>query len=140
MVWACFANCFSVLEYGCTYLCYKLPTLKRKHRRHKRDIEEFITSSTEDDEMEAEDKSFSYHMPRRSRRDYKGDHLRRSLRPKSHRVQVGIRGDSTYVSKRNSIKNGHHGRSVHDIRVTQTSKFARKGGSYKGSTHRARRK
>ncbi|KAF5955047.1 hypothetical protein HYC85_007903 [Camellia sinensis] len=110
----------------------------------KRDIKRFNSSSTDE-----EDRTFPYHVPRhmedkrslsRHWKDYRGDHLRRSLRPRSHRVRVGIRGDSVHVNKRNSMKYGHHGRTVHDIRVTRTSQFAQKGANYKGSTRRMRRK
>ncbi|THG08322.1 hypothetical protein TEA_015425 [Camellia sinensis var. sinensis] len=143
-VWACFATCFFTVEHGCTFLCYKLPKLKRKYRKRKRDIKRFNSSSTDE-----EDRTFPYHVPRhmedkrslsRHWKDYRGDHLRRSLRPRSHRVRVGIRGDSVHVNKRNSMKYGHHGRTVHDIRVTRTSQFAQKGANYKGSTRRMRRK
>lgn len=143
-VWACFATCFFAVEHGCTFLCYKLPKLKRKYRKRKRDIERFNSSSTDE-----EDRTFPYHVPRhmedkrslsRHWKDYRGDHLRRSLRPRSHRVRVGIRGDSVHVNKRNSMKYGHHGRTVHDIRVTRTSQFAQKGANYKGSTRRMRKK
>ncbi|KAK4383068.1 hypothetical protein Sango_2812500 [Sesamum angolense] len=48
---ACFASCFSALDFCCTYLCFKLRTIKRKRRRRKRDLEEFAATSEEDCEL-----------------------------------------------------------------------------------------
>ncbi|KAL6962178.1 hypothetical protein U1Q18_037133, partial [Sarracenia purpurea var. burkii] len=144
-----FATFFSVVEYSCTFLCYKLPMLKRIHRKHKRHIHKRHIKEFDPDEEEEDnndDGSFSYQGSRRSRshhcRDYRGDHLRRSLQPRSHRIQVGIRGNSVHVNKRRCpIKYGdHHGRTVHDIIVTPRSKFAKKGARYNGSFRRTRRK
>ncbi|XAR62824.1 hypothetical protein NMG60_11017707 [Bertholletia excelsa] len=140
-IWACFALWFSAVECCCNFLCYKLPRIKRRNRRHKRDIEECNSSSNDE-----EDGSFSHHrVPKRMQdsrrsmsrrwRDYKGDHLRRSLRARSHRVKVGIRKDSI-----TSTKYGRQGsrRKLHDVRVIQSSKFARKGAECKGFAHRTR--
>ena len=70
-------------------------------------------------------------------RDYREVHLRKSLRPRSHRIKVGISRDALY--KRNLTKHGHHVNTVHDIRVTHTSKFAQKGANYRGRVHQSRR-
>lgn len=146
MVWACVAACFSVCVHGCYFLGYELHKVKRKRRRRRRrDIEE-LTSTTSEEEEEDDAASVSYHnIPRRSSvsrrwRDYKGDQLRRSLRPRSHRVRVRISGGDLFHvrRRRNRIKRGDHGSTIHDIRVTQTSKFAQKGTNYKGSRHRRR--
>ncbi|XP_052189981.1 uncharacterized protein LOC127799801 [Diospyros lotus] len=141
LVWAAFASCFSLVECSCRFLCYKLPRLKRKHRRPRRDIEEFdICSSSSDGRGEEEDGSVSCdRVPREtdysrsmSRRwkDYRGDHLRRSLRPRSHRVRVGARGGSVHAKKR----------EVNEIRVVRTPKFAQKTSSQRRLRHKKRRK
>ncbi|KAF5725315.1 hypothetical protein HS088_TW23G00036 [Tripterygium wilfordii] len=131
-LWACLASWFSIWEYCCTFLLVKVLRLKRRNReRRQSNFEEFDTSTEED----LYDESFSSRVPRRelsslqSRRlrDYKRVHLRRSLRPRSHRIQVGISTDSKYGSRRNSFRPSNH---VHSIRVTQTSKFVRKGPNY----------
>ncbi|CAK9168744.1 unnamed protein product [Ilex paraguariensis] len=138
ITWACFATCFSVLEYSCTFLCYKLPMLKRKHRDHKREmVMELYPMTCEEEEPKHRKERRS--LSSRRWRDYRGDHLRRSLRPRSHRIRVGISGDSAYGNRRNPIKHGGHATTVHDIRVSRTSKFVQKGGNYKGAIHRRRR-
>lgn len=93
------------------------------------------------------DESLSYHFPTsakiyrsfsRRRRDYKGSHLRKSLQPRKHHARIEISRDLRYRSKRNhssrdpsytsnAIEHGNHVGTVHDIKVTRTSKFARKG-------------
>ncbi|XP_058218174.1 uncharacterized protein LOC131329118 [Rhododendron vialii] len=144
MAWASFATFFSIVEFGCTFLCYKLPKLKRRHRKHKRDIERFCTSSSDGEEEATKDRRFRDHKPGKSLsrhwRDYRREHLRRSLRARSHRVTVGIRRDGFCVNKRNGAKYGNQGKNVHDIRVTRTSKFAQKRGDNKGSSRRMGRK
>ena len=143
LVWAAFASCFSLVECSCRFLCYKLPRLKRKHRRPRRDIEEFDICSGSSDgrgEEEEEDGSVSCNrVPREteysrsmSRRwkDYRGDHLRRSLRPRSHRIRVGVRGGSIYPKKS----------KVNEIRVVRTPKFAQKTSSLRRLRHKKRRK
>jgi hypothetical protein len=143
MVWACLASCFRAWEYCFIFLWVKLRKLKRVHREHRRDIEdEFDTSDEEDDD---DDESFSYdHVPMDvSRsishrwRDYRGAHLRKSLRPRSHRIQVGISRDSSIHGGRS----GNHIKAVDhdDIRVIRTSKFAHKGRNYKGGVYHRRR-
>ncbi|CAN4097737.1 unnamed protein product [Withania somnifera] len=74
--WACFSTCFSVLD-CCTSLCVK-PKRATSRRHHIRDIEE-----------EGEG-SLSYHRinegRKRSIRDQRKEHFRRTLRPKSHKM------------------------------------------------------
>ncbi|XP_059630312.1 protein HAPLESS 2 [Cornus florida] len=139
--WAFFAIYFSVCDYCCTFLCYKLRMLKQIHRKHRRRAREFDTGTSEQGSFSSHHR-LSRHVKdrRRSLRDYRGDHLRRSLRPRSHRIRVGISGDSVYVNKRNPIRHGHHGSTVHDIRVTKTSKFAHKSANHSGATHRGRKR
>lgn len=91
------------------------------------------------------DESLSYQFPAsaelsrsfsRRRRDYKGSHLRKSLKPKRGHSQIEISRELSYnKNKRNhsirdfsyrSNANTKHG-NYKGIKVTQTSKFARKG-------------
>ena len=137
MVWACLASCFGALEYCCIFLWVKLHKLKRVHRKHTRDIEdEFDTIS---DEEFDDDESISYHAPMdvsgsisHRWRDHRGARMRKSLRPRSHRIQVGISRDSIYGGRVNLLKHGSPIKAVDhdDIRVIRTSKFANKGRNY----------
>jgi len=71
------------------------------------------------------------------RRDYKASHLRKSLQPRRHHARVEIRRDLRYKIKNhslgepshtsNAIKHGNHIGTVNDIKVSHTSKSARKG-------------
>lgn len=61
------------------------------------------------------------------RRDYKAFHLKKSLQPRRHHARVEIRRDLRYKSKRNAIRHDNHIGTVNDIKVSHTSKFARKG-------------
>ncbi|XXG60686.1 hypothetical protein AAC387_Pa04g2530 [Persea americana] len=129
MVWAFCSSCFYAWEYGCMFLWIKLKNLKRMRRDHVRDIlEEYDVSDNE-----LTDESLSYrHAPRaielrrsfscRSR-ERRRIHIRRSLRPRSHRIKVGISRDPVYSNR----DMGKHVKTVHDIKVTQTSKFVQKG-------------
>ena len=144
MVWACFISCFSAWEYCCTFLCVKLPRLKRTNRGHIKDFQ--VSDSSCDEEGDSE--IFSYNArrpmevrrpPSRPWRDHRASHLRKSLRPRSHQIRVGISRDSVHSSRRNSIKHDNYINTVHGIRVTRTSKFVQKGLSFKGTVHRSRR-
>ncbi|CAI9299937.1 unnamed protein product [Lactuca saligna] len=100
-----------------------------KRRRRKRDIEMTDMSINGSDEETDMETSFSYRNNGRRRlssRDHKRNHFRRSLRPKSHRLRVGVDGDSVYATKRKRIKHG-------DVQVVKTSSFARKGTNHKRS-------
>lgn len=142
MMWTCFSCCFHVCEYSCTFLCVKLQRLKRKRRKVRN--QKFYSTTGED----YTDESLSYHFPvpaeiSRSfssrRRGYRGSHLRKSLGPRNYHSRVEIsRNLSYYKNKRNhssgntshtsnAIKHDNHKGTVHDIKVTRTSKFARKG-------------
>ena len=141
MVWACFISCFSSWEYCCSFLCLKLSSLKiRTNRKHVKDhFQVYDSSRYQEDDSE----SFSYNVvlvpkleevrrpPSSSRRwkDYRASHLRKSLRPKSHRIRVGISRDSVHSYRRKPVKHENFINTVHDIRVTQTSKFFQKGRS-----------
>ena len=96
LIWACFSSCFHIWVYSCTFLCVKLHNVKRRRRRKFR---------MEMNEEEYIDESLSYHFPAsaelsrsfsRRRRDYKGHHLRKSLKPKKGRAQVEISRDFSY--------------------------------------------
>ncbi|KAM7518839.1 hypothetical protein LguiB_017801 [Lonicera macranthoides] len=132
MGWACMATYCYACEYVCSFLCHKLHRIRQQR---KRDLElVYISSTTSEEEERSSPRHFHKHVEgKRSRsRRWRKEHLRRSLRPRSHRIRVGISGDSVHVNKRNCPK-------VHDdIRVSRTSRFAKKGGSYKGSMHRRR--
>ncbi|KAK6277293.1 hypothetical protein POUND7_017616 [Theobroma cacao] len=142
MVWACMACWFSFCEFCCTFFCFKLLKVKRINRGRRRVREyRFDTGDEHDDE------SFSYRISRPTEAsstslsgrwgDYRGVHLRKSLRPRSHRIKVGIKRDALY--ERNHSKHDHHINTVHGIRVTHTSKFAQKGSNRRGRVHHRRR-
>nr|XP_009629775.1 uncharacterized protein LOC104119877 isoform X1 [Nicotiana tomentosiformis] len=94
--WACFSTCFSVLDCCCTFFCFKLqhflikPRHKRPRRRHQRDIEGVYISSTFSEEEQGQ--GSLYHRAsrkiegRRSVRDQRKEHFRRSLRPKNNKM------------------------------------------------------
>ncbi|XP_022891868.1 uncharacterized protein LOC111406721 [Olea europaea var. sylvestris] len=142
--WACFATCFSTLDFCCTYLCFKLKSVKRTRRRQRRDIEKELSTSTSEEDYE---ESFSRQQPknlkdRRSlshrRRNYKQEHLRRALRPNSHRANLGISRNSMHRQTRNTYGSDHVS-PVHHIHViTRSSKFARQGSRHKGKVHHRR--
>lgn len=150
MVWGCIACWFSSWEFCCTFLCYKLLKVKRvnrRRRRRRRRMKDYQLDTTSE-ESDDDDETFSYHIYRPMEasnsslsgrwRDYRGVQLRKSLRPRSHRIKVGIARDSLH--KTNFTKHGHHHvNTLHDIRVTHTSKFAHKGSSFRGRVHRSRR-
>ncbi|KAL2232363.1 UNVERIFIED_CONTAM: hypothetical protein Sindi_1416300 [Sesamum indicum] len=102
---------YFALDFFCTYLCFKLRTVRRKRRRRKRDLKEF--AATSDENCELGDKSETQHTTdlehRRSqvskRRDYKNEHLRRSLRPRSHRPLMKLSGGSIHLHRRKILNN-----------------------------------
>lgn len=108
--------------------------LKRINHDRRRDFEEFDTSEEDYNDMPTK-MEFSRSLSRRMR-DYRGVHLRKSLRPRSHRIRVGLSRDSEYGHERNLIKHGNHVSTVHSIRVTHTSKFVRKGINLRGKVYR----
>ncbi|GFP89830.1 hypothetical protein PHJA_001126800 [Phtheirospermum japonicum] len=151
MTWACFATCFSALDFCCSYLCYKLRSVKRtrRRRRRKRDIEQFaspiISTSSSEDEYELEEMSINgqprNHGHRRShfnrRRNYKNEHLRRSLKPTNHRARVEFSGRPVHLHRNKTLKNIG---PIHDhIRVTRSSTFSQKGSRNRNGIHRKRR-
>ncbi|KAK6938375.1 hypothetical protein RJ641_031883 [Dillenia turbinata] len=153
MIWACFSGCFLACEYCCYFLLYKCLRLERsrKQRRHRRNIQELDDSTEEEKKENDEERSSSYHVhnrPMKSRirrsqsHDWKNSHLRRSLKPTSHRVQIGINRHSDHLYRRShSTKHGDDHSTIHDgIRVRRSSRFAHKGArSYKYVKHKKRR-
>lgn len=132
MLWACFTSCFSACEYGCMFIWFKMKNLRRMKQENLRDMEEY-DSSFSDDELE-ERLSYS-RMPRtiefrkslsRRSRERRRIYLERSLRPRSHRIRVGISRGSIYVNERDRGKHDRHVSTVHNIKVTRTSKFVQK--------------
>ncbi|KAL4583087.1 hypothetical protein LXL04_007651 [Taraxacum kok-saghyz] len=131
MVRACVSAFFLAWERGCELMCHILCDARGKRRRRKRDIEMADMSTGSNQETDTET-SFSYRNNSRRRlslRDHKRKHFRKSLKPKNHRLRVGVDGDSVYASKRKHIKHG-------DVRVHKTSSFTRKGASHKKSRRR----
>ncbi|KAI3464536.1 hypothetical protein Pfo_021199 [Paulownia fortunei] len=153
IIWACFATCFSALHFCCSYLCFKLRTVKRKRRRRrrKRDIEEFAAPSTSNSEDDYElEESSRFQQPRNlehrrsqfnTRRNYKYEHLRRSLRPTTHRAHVKLSGNSIHLHRKKIMKNIDDQASPlhHHIRVTRSSKFSQKGSRHRTGIHHRRR-
>ncbi|XP_044511942.1 uncharacterized protein LOC123229952 [Mangifera indica] len=137
MVWACLVTWFSFWEYCFTFLCVKLIKFKRRNQRGRRNIVEIgQTDSSYEQESSSSESFSSDDIPRsnyssRRGRDYREAHRKKSLRPRSYRVQVGIsRRNATQSHRRNSLKHHSHGSQVHDhIRVTHTSRFVKKGRS-----------
>ncbi|KAL9357532.1 hypothetical protein Peur_050785 [Populus x canadensis] len=132
--WACLVAWFSMWVYCCIFMSDKLIILKRARHGHRSDSSEFDTSEEDFD-----------HIPRtmeisgsssRRTRDYRRVHLRKSLRPRSHRIRVGLGSDFDYGSGRiPNVKHGKHFSTIHSIRVTHTSQFVRKRGSFRGRAY-----
>ncbi|PIA47480.1 hypothetical protein AQUCO_01400256v1 [Aquilegia coerulea] len=143
MIWACFAACFYACEYGCTFLCYNMRKLKRVNgRRHRREFYH------QDDYINDDEESISYSplrsieltrsLSRRSRKIRKS-HLETSLRPRSHRIRVGISRNAAFVNHTtNPVKHHKHNSTLHNIRVTKTSKFVKKGANIPNRSHHRR--
>ncbi|KAH0878178.1 hypothetical protein HID58_065572 [Brassica napus] len=119
-LWASVSCWFYILSNCCTFFCYDLLHTKRRRRRRNRRYSE--------DEDTDDGGSFRYHRSRREMR--KEERLRKSLRPRSHRVRVGVRKDHpTFDLGLSQHAGGGPGGvgPVHGIRVSRESQFARKG-------------
>ncbi|KAK9096096.1 hypothetical protein Sjap_021593 [Stephania japonica] len=151
MLWTCMVSWFSIWEYVCAFLCCKTRNMvrQRHHKTHMREMEEYYYSTDTDDFA---DGSFSYHMPRRQwespnflynrSTQCRRVRFKRSLRPRNHRVRVGISRNGVYMSRAGArpFKYGRDlGSTVHNIKVTQTSRFVRKGGNRVFGTHQKKR-
>ncbi|XP_030483063.2 uncharacterized protein LOC115699681 [Cannabis sativa] len=155
MTWSCITFCACSCEYLCTFLWVKLKRVKRRRRRRRRqiDLEVFdksTSSSTDEDEGIGNlcDYGSNDHyksrkrMLSRSRRDYKGAQLRKSLRPRSHRRIIVRNRDLGFHNNDHGRHHQHHHHHLDDsgntsIRVIRTSKFVRKG-TMGGGVHRRR--
>ncbi|KAL5704439.1 hypothetical protein ACHQM5_022872 [Ranunculus cassubicifolius] len=124
IVWGCFAVCFHTCEYGCSCMCYNIRKLTRTRKRRRRayDFQDYTTS---DDET----MTYSHSRPTTSCRSRKPrkSHLEMSLRPRSHRISIGISRNTNQRADLSRVKNQKHLSTVHNIKVTKTSKFVRKG-------------
>ncbi|KAK4352652.1 hypothetical protein RND71_028170 [Anisodus tanguticus] len=117
-----------------------LLTPRRNRRRHQKDIELAVNISSNSSEAEGSIRFDEIKRRRKSMREHRKEHMRKSLRPKSHRMQVEIITDSMHHNKK-KLKNGssNHFSPIDDhIRVSRRPKFAQKG-TFKGSTHPRRR-
>ncbi|KAL0462514.1 UNVERIFIED_CONTAM: hypothetical protein Slati_0139000 [Sesamum latifolium] len=123
---------YFALDFCCTYLCFKLRTIKRKRRRRQRDLEEFAATSDEDCELgersvTQQTRNLVHGRSQFSkRRDYKNVRLRRSLRPSSHRPRMKLSGSSIHQHRRKILNNfGDQSPVHHHIRVTRSTKGSR---------------
>ncbi|CAN7021790.1 unnamed protein product, partial [Brassica rapa subsp. trilocularis] len=122
-LWALVSCWFYILSNCCTFFCYDLLHTKRRRRRRNRRYSE--DGDDYSDEGNDDGGSFRYHRSRREMR--KEERLRKSLKPRSHRVRVGVRKDhpSSDLGLNQHVGGGVG--SVHGVRVSRESKFARKG-------------
>ncbi|XP_037491889.1 uncharacterized protein LOC105639038 [Jatropha curcas] len=132
MIWACLISCFSLWECCFIFLCNNFKMLI-SHRRRREFSTEFSTSEIQDYNYEAirstEMEVTSRSLSRRGRRDYRRiHHLRKYIRTRNHRIQVGLSAESEYGYGRNysNIKHGNYSTN-HKIRVVHSSRFVRKG-------------
>lgn len=124
LLWALVSCWFYVLSYCCTFFCYDLLHSKRRRRRRNH-------SYIEDDNSDDDDGSFTYHKSKRECR--REERLRMSLRPRSHRVRVGVKKD--HPSDSSLSRHGGGVGPVHGLRVSRESKFARKGSKFRTRIH-----
>ncbi|XP_058097467.1 uncharacterized protein LOC131242683 [Magnolia sinica] len=130
MTWALCTSYFNACEYGCMFLWIKLRNLRQTRQDHIRDMLEEYDSS--EDNLSYERSSYptspiSTELRRtlsHRLRERRQIHMRRSLRPRSHRIKVGIRRDLVCLNDNDPSK---HFKTVHNIKVTRTSKFVQKG-------------
>ncbi|CAK7346943.1 unnamed protein product [Dovyalis caffra] len=135
MAWLCLVAWFSMWEYCCIFICDKLIMLKRIRHGHRIDLSEFDTSE-EDYDYVPRTMEISGTLSRRTR-DYRIVHLSKSLRPRSHRIRVGLGSAFDCGCERIlRVKHGKHVSTVKNIRVTHTSQFVRKGSSFRGRAFR----
>ncbi|WOL03573.1 hypothetical protein Cni_G12293 [Canna indica] len=136
MLRECLASCCSSCEYGCMFLWFKLKNTKYSKEERLRRMDQYDTSSSDDDDDDLEDGlPYAHRRPRsiafmrslsQRSRERRRMHLERSLRPRSHRVHVGINRQSIYINDKDPIKHHRRGNMLHNIKVTHTSKFVQK--------------
>uniref|UniRef100_A0A7N0TNU4 Uncharacterized protein n=1 Tax=Kalanchoe fedtschenkoi TaxID=63787 RepID=A0A7N0TNU4_KALFE len=145
--WACIRSCFSACDYCCRFIWVKTlksnrrrKRRKRRRRRRVRDIENNISSSEyEEDESSvanttsSTDTELESRSVQRRRRggSRRADRLRNSLRPRSH--DIGVNVGRSLSHRRRSATHGNSNRAdilqdeFHDVRISRSYKFARKG-------------
>ncbi|XP_024311307.1 uncharacterized protein LOC106865550 [Brachypodium distachyon] len=139
MLRACISCSSSACKKGCTLVCNKMRTVKRARQERRRcfrgddDIEGRFYSGSSD--CESEDTARHRYAARsghseRSLSRRSGDrrkvYLERSLRPRNHRVMVGISRHPDILDRR--VNHRHERALHHGIKVTHTSPFVHKGG------------
>ncbi|CAN7127704.1 unnamed protein product [Brassica rapa subsp. narinosa] len=125
LLWAIVSCWFYIISYCCTFFCYDLLHTKRRRRRRNHRY----TEGDDEEGAYSDDGSFRYHRSRREVR--KEERLRKSRRPRSHRVGVGVRKDHRSSDSGLSQHAGDVGQ-VHGIRVSRESTFAQKGSKRRG--------
>ncbi|OWM85110.1 hypothetical protein CDL15_Pgr027897 [Punica granatum] len=134
-VWMCSACWFSIVGNCCSFFCFKLLRCKRAKRGHRRNSDEIDRSHMYGDQ------SFSYRIGRslsHHRKYHRHTHLRKSLRPRSHRAIVRIHRYAHHKTKPSTHYT--HGGSFGDIRVVRTTKFSRKGATHRQGNYRSHRR
>lgn len=136
-LWACLVSWLSLWEHCCFFLCDTSTVLRRISHRHRHRRKRDFSS----DELDTSEDDCGYELSRttemrrslsREMREHRRVHrLRKSLRPRSHRIRVGFRKESEFGSygRNYQLHNKHrnHISTVHNIRVIRSSMFARKG-------------
>ncbi|KAJ0257562.1 F86 [Hirschfeldia incana] len=132
-LWTIVSCWFYILSSCCTFFCYDLLHTKRRRRRRNRRYAEDGGDYCDEDTDDGG--SFRYHRSRREMR--KEERLRKSLRPRSHRVRVGVRKE--HPTSDSGLSQHHAGGGgvgpVDGIRVSRESKFARKGSKRRARGH-----
>lgn len=135
MLWSCIVSCFSSCEYLSMLAWFKLKNLKQSREERKRYLEDYYDTSSDDD---LEERISYSRVPRSTElrrtlskrsRDRRRIYLDRSLRPRSHRIRVGISRRSIYMNENDQGLKHHHGHvssALHNIKVTHTSRFVQK--------------
>ncbi|ESQ34623.1 hypothetical protein EUTSA_v10008678mg [Eutrema salsugineum] len=139
LLWALISCWFYILSYCCTFFCYNLLHSKRRRRRRytENDYDDDIDDDDyDDDDIDDDDGSFRYQRSRRECR--KEERLRKSLRPRSHRVRVGVRKHHRSDSGLSQHAGGVG--PIHGIRVSRESKFVRKGSKRIARVHHSPRR
>jgi hypothetical protein len=113
------------------YLWYKMKRVRRiREEQRQIEMEDYLYSSStsEDDIEEARYQyvGFGRTFSQKLRDDKRRLYMQRSLKPRSHRIRVGISKHSIFMDEREPRLRHRHGSSVHNIRVTHTSRFVQK--------------
>ncbi|KAF7019725.1 hypothetical protein CFC21_032876 [Triticum aestivum] len=135
---SCLSCSSSACKHGCARLCNKMRSIKRQRQRrprrrrprHDNDIEQGHFSQSDSDSPE-DTTTTTWHRhgeSERSSMSRRRVYLERSLRPRNHRVTVGAsrHSDISIKEGKEPRVNHRHDGSDHGIKVTHTSRFARK--------------